>query len=120
MFDVFGFYAARNKDFLDILIMGIVIGATNWFIFQNLVLRDAWAIWLATRKNLPTILLPVGLLAGAAVVLAIVWAIILAGAEVISRVHFDWWVGPALVVAIGIGVIWIIGRKLQSLPVWPF
>lgn len=43
--------------------VGVGVGALGALVVLALIVPDPWAVWLATRKNLPTWLMPFGLVA---------------------------------------------------------
>jgi hypothetical protein len=67
-------------------------GVGAWFLIQNLVLPDAWAIWLSRRRNFPAL----GLVCG--VVFVVVSMVVLASGlgeaivQVVRSAHVELWV----------------------------
>lgn len=59
--------------------IGAIFGAIAAVVVLSLVLPDGWAAWLVTRRNLPVVLLPLGIIAlllgGGNLVTAFGWAV---------------------------------------------
>jgi len=80
-------------------------GMVLWFVVQNLILPDEWAIWLARRRNFPVAVLPVGIvllvIASVPLVYAFLWSFI----QAFGLVRIERWVWTILAVGVAITAV---------------
>jgi len=69
-----------------------VEGMLAWLIVQNLILPDRWAVWLAERRNFPTIALVWGVLMLISSLVFLVPGLWTVFARALQMVHFQPWV----------------------------
>lgn len=101
--------------------MWLLAGVLTWALVQNLILPDSWAVWLAQRRNLPTVL---QLLAILGVAVSLGWNILVlavggAFIQALSRTRIETWVWAVLGVSLLLFVVafcisWLARRGVRE------
>ena len=94
---------------IDWISFGSGIVAT--LVVFSLILPDSWAIWLGTRKNLPVVLLPLGIIAfifGAGnLIITLGWAI----NQALQKTSVNQWVWWTVLIGVLIIVLFFVTKR---------
>lgn len=97
--------------------LGVATGTVVTIFVLSLVVPNRWATWLVTRSNLPTVLMPFGVLLLSLAVINLVYGLGWAILRALGLVQIATWVWLALAAGVLILAIYIGVRRALRQPV---